>query len=153
MSSKAPSASQTSNQSSNQPRNQNRHQSRELALQILFQIEFAPQISSAEFLEVFEQSCSQEVIDYAEMLINGVKLHAEPIDALIQSTSQHWKISRMAIVDRNILRMSVFEMRFMAEPLTKNIAIDEAVELAKRYSTTESASFVNGLLDQIAKEA
>lgn len=130
-----------------------RHQSRELALQILFQIEFAPQISSAEFLEVFEQSCEQDVIDYAELLINGVKNHLERIDSLIQSTSQHWKISRMAIVDRNILRMAVYEMRVMPDPLTKNIAINEAVELAKKYSTTESASFVNGLLDQIAKEA
>lgn len=130
-----------------------RHQSRELALQILFQIEFAPQISSAEFLEVFEQSCSQEVIDYAEMLINGVKNNLERIDSIIQDISQHWKVSRMAIVDRNILRMGVYEMRVMAEPLTKNIVIDEAVELAKKYSTSESASFVNGLLDQIAKEA
>lgn len=130
-----------------------RHQSRELALQILFQIEFAPQISSAEFLEVFEQSCSQEVIDYSEMLINGVKNNLERIDSIIQDISQHWKVSRMAIVDRNILRMGVYEMRVMAEPLTKNIVIDEAVELAKKYSTSESASFVNGLLDQIAKEA
>lgn len=93
------------------------------------------------------------MIDYAEMLINGVKNNLERIDSIIQDISQHWKVSRMAIVDRNILRMGVYEMRVMAEPLTKNIVIDEAVELAKKYSTSESASFVNGLLDQIAKEA
>jgi len=129
-----------------------RHQSRELALQILFQTEFAPQIEYAEFLEVFEQTFAQDVIDYADLLINGVKEHRDAIDAQIQSTSQHWKMSRMAIVDRNILRMAVFEMKFMAAPLKPSIAINEAVELAKRYSTTESSSFVNGLLDQVAKE-
>jgi len=128
-----------------------RHQSRELALQILFQIEFAPQIEYAEFLEVFEQSFSQDVIDYADLLINGVKNNSEKIDQMIQSVSSHWKVGRMAIVDRNILRMAVFEMRLMADALKPNIVINEAVELAKRYGTTESASFVNGILDQISR--
>jgi N utilization substance protein B len=130
-----------------------RHQSRELALQILFQTEFAPQIQYAEFLEVFEQTFQQDVIDYADLLINGVKNNLEKIDQIIQSFSQHWKVARMAIVDRNILRMAIFEMRLMPEPLKPNIAINEAVELAKRYGTTESSSFVNGILDQIAKES
>jgi N utilization substance protein B len=128
-----------------------RHQSRELALQILFQIEFAPQIEYAEFLEVFEQSFSQDVIDYADLLINGVKNNAEKIDAMIQGASSHWKVSRMAIVDRNILRMAAFEMRLMQDALKPNIVINEAVELAKKYGTAESASFVNGILDQLAK--
>ena len=130
-----------------------RHQSRELALQILFQIEFAPQIEYAEFLEVFEQSFSQDVIDYADLLINGVKAHKEKIDELLQSASRNWKVARMAIVDRNILRMAVFEMRMMSEPLKPNIAINEAVELAKKYGTTDSSGFVNGILDQVAKES
>lgn len=128
-----------------------RHQSRELALQILFQIEFAPQIEYAEFLEVFEQSVGQDVINYADLLINGVKTHREQIDQKIHSYSQHWKMDRMAIVDRNILRMAVFEMKFLPDPLKPNIVINEAVELAKKYSTTESAGFVNGLLDQIGR--
>lgn len=130
-----------------------RHQSRELALQILFQIEFAPQIEYAEFLEVFEQTFPQDVIDYADLLINGVKSNLEEIDKAIQAVSSHWKISRMAIVDRNILRMAAFEMRFMQDPLKPNMAINEAVELAKKYGTSESSSFVNGLLDQLAKGA
>jgi N utilization substance protein B len=129
-----------------------RHQARELALQILFQTEFAPQIEYAEFLEVFEQSFAQDVIDYADLLINGVKQHRDEIDQKIQSISQHWKVSRMALVDRNILRIAVFEMKLMPSPLKPNIAINEAIELAKRYSTTESSSFVNGVLDQVAKE-
>ncbi len=128
-----------------------RHQSRELALQILFQIEFAPQIEYAEFLEVFEQTFSQDVIDYADLLINGVKNNSEKIDAMIQAVSSHWKVSRMAIVDRNILRMATFEMRVMKDALKPNIVINEAVELAKKYGTAESASFINGILDQLAK--
>lgn len=130
-----------------------RHQSRELALQILFQIEFAPQIQYAEFLEVFEQSFDQDVIDYADLLITGVKNNKDQIDLLIQKSSQHWKIERMAIVDRNILRMAIFEMTIMKDPLKPNIVINEAVELAKKYGSTDSSSFVNGLLDQVAKEA
>lgn len=130
-----------------------RHQSRELALQILFQIEFAPQIEYAEFLEIFEQTYDQDVIDYAELIISGVKENREKIDDLIQSASAHWKISRMAIIDRNILRMATFEMRMMADALKPNIVINEAVELAKKYGTEESSKFVNGVLDQIGKGA
>ena len=100
-----------------------RRQSRELALQILFQIEFAPQIEYAEFLEVFEQSFDQEVIDYADLIINGVKSNTEKLDSLIKSSSQNWAVSRMAIVDRNILRMSVFEMKVMENPLKAEIVI------------------------------
>lgn len=128
-----------------------RRQSRELALQILFQTEFAPQIEYAEFLEVFEQNFDQAVIDYADLLFNGVKNNKEAIDILIQNSSQHWKVGRMAIVDRNLLRMAIYEMKFMAEPLKVNIAINEAVDLAKKYGSTESGSFVNGVLDQVAK--
>ncbi len=129
-----------------------RHQSRELALQILFQIEFTPQIEYSEFLEVFEQAYNQEMIDYADLIICGVKNNFEKIDAVIQSTSQNWKVSRMAIVDRNILRMAVFEMKLMPEPLAPKIVINEAIELAKRYSSKEASAFINGILDQISKE-
>lgn len=128
-----------------------RSQSREIALQILFQTEFAPQIQYSEFLEVFEQTIDQPILDYADMLISGVKANQEKIDSLLTSTSNNWSIKRMALVDRNILRLATFEMRIMPEPLKPSIAINEAVELAKKYSTTESASFVNGILDQVSK--
>lgn len=128
-----------------------RRQSRELALQILFQIEFAPQIEYAEFLEVFEQSFDQTVIDYADLIINGVKSNTDKIDKAIQSSSQNWSVSRMAIVDRNILRMSIFEMKFMDSPLKPEIVINEAVDLAKKYGTTDSGGFVNGILNQAAR--
>lgn len=128
-----------------------RSQSREIALQILFQTEFASQIQYSEFLEVFEQTIDQPILDYADMLISGVKANQEKIDSLLGSTSNNWSIQRMALVDRNILRLATYELKLMPEPLKPNIVINEAVELAKKYSTTESASFVNGILDQISK--
>lgn len=128
-----------------------RRTSRELALQILFQSEFAPTLSTRDYSEVFPEPLEKEAIEYAQVLIQGVQNKKPDIDAKIQQVSQHWKLDRMAGVDRNILRLAVFEMSFSPEPLKPAIAINEAVELAKKFGTTESASFVNGILDQIGK--
>lgn len=128
-----------------------RRQARELALQILFQTEFAPQISYQTFLDVFEPGLEPEVISYADLLVKGVQKDKEAIDSKIQSSSAHWKVERMATIDRNILRIAVYEMKFASEPIKENIVINEAVEIAKKYGTTESSSFVNGLLDQVSK--
>ncbi|MGE5087367.1 MAG: transcription antitermination factor NusB [Bacillota bacterium] len=128
-----------------------RRQSRELALQILFQTEFAPQISTRAFMDVFEESFDAEVISYAEELIAGVQKHKEAIDSKIQSSSARWKVDRMATIDRNLLRISVYEMKFATDPIKENIVINEAVEIAKKYGTSDSASFVNGILDQVSK--
>lgn len=128
-----------------------RRQARELALQILFQIEFAPQIPFQEFMQVFEAQFEPSQIQYADELIQGVIKNKSSIDAQIQKTSQHWKLDRMATVDRNMLRLAVYEMFFHSPNLKPSMAINEAVEIAKKYGSTDSASFVNGLLDQIAK--
>ena len=128
-----------------------RRQARELALQVLFQTEFAPAISYQTFLEVFEQSVDPDVVNYADLLVTGVQGNRAAIDGKIQASSAHWKVERMATIDRNILRIAVYEMKFAAEPIKENIAINEAVEIAKKFGTTESASFVNGLLDQVGK--
>jgi N utilization substance protein B len=128
-----------------------RRQARELALQILFQNEFAPQISIQTFLTIFGETFENEVLTYAEKLILGVNHNKTEIDAKIQASSAHWKVERMATIDRNILRIAVFEMKFAAEQIKENIAINEAVEIAKKYGTTESSGFVNGLLDQVSK--
>lgn len=128
-----------------------RRQSRELALQVLFQIEFAPQVSYQTLLEVFETDLDKDVMAYADELITGVKTHKEAIDSKIQASSAHWKVERMATIDRNILRIAVYEMKLAANPLKENIVINEAVEVAKKYGTSDSGSFVNGLLDQISK--
>lgn len=128
-----------------------RRQSREIALQILFQTEFAPQLSPAEVAALYEESVDRETLAYSEELVDGVMEHRVDIDAKIQAASRHWKIDRMAGVDRNILRSAVYEMKFASNPVTEKIVIDEAVEIAKKFGTTDSSAFINGVLDQIAK--
>jgi N utilization substance protein B len=128
-----------------------RRQARELALQILFQIEFAPQIPSAEFLQVFEQTLSSDIVGYAEQIVEGVKENRAAIDSMIQTFSKNWKVDRMPTVDRNILRIAVFEMKMQQDNLKPSIVINEAIELAKKYGSTDSGSFVNGLLDQVSR--
>jgi len=128
-----------------------RRQSRELALQILFQTEFAPQLSILNLLKIFDESLDPETVEFAQKLINGVNEFKGKIDSKIQSASSHWKLERMANVDRNVLRISTYEMLFAPELLKQNIAINEAIEIARKYGTTDSANFVNGILDQIAK--
>ncbi len=128
-----------------------RRQAREMALQILFSSEFTSNITLNQLMDVFDSRVDDETKEYAEILIDGVRGNAEKIDQMIQQSSRHWKIDRMPTVDRNILRISVFEMKISENPLKENIAIDEAIELAKKYGTTDSSSFVNGVLDHVSK--
>ena len=128
-----------------------RRQSREIALQVLFQIEYAPQISFENLLALFDEKKDLSIIKYADEIIHGVQAHKMKIDERIQEASRHWKIERMGGVDRNILRLSVFEMFHAAEMIEPKIAINEAIEIAKIYGSQESAAFVNGLLDQIVR--
>ena len=128
-----------------------RRQSREIALQSLFQTEFTAHISHHDFLSLLEESIDKASIDYADLLINGVKHHSSEIDALIQKNSAHWSIARMGLVDKNILRIAIFEMIFAPEKIKPNIVINECIEIAKKYGTSDSGSFVNGILDSIAK--
>lgn len=126
-----------------------RRQSRELALQILFQREFAPQIDIEEFLQLYSDDADAETKNYAQKIAEGVTENKAQLDQEIQSASRHWKIERMSVVDRTILRMACFEIRNLN--LQPKIAIDEAIEIAKKYGNTESGAFVNGILDQISK--
>jgi N utilization substance protein B len=129
-----------------------RHQAREIALQILFQTEFTSRIPLQDFLALFEETVPKESVEYAEKLVVGVQNNLTQIDEFIQSCSNHWKLNRMSTVDRNILRISVFEMKFSSEIIKVNIAINEAIEIAKKYGSSDSASFVNGILDAVAKD-
>lgn len=131
-----------------------RRKSREVALQILFQTEFATQISYEDFLSVFEdqEPYTREVIAFADELIKGVKSNQAAIDALIGKCSSHWKIERMSSIDRNLLRIATFELKFSPNKLDTGIVINEAVELAKQFATPESGGFINGILDQVAKQ-
>lgn len=128
-----------------------RREARELALQVLFQLEFHSPVSTQEILGLFENHLGKDVVSYAEALVEGVKTNREELDKTIQSVSQHWKVSRMSLVDRNILRIAVLEMKYLKEKIKPNIAINEAVDIAKKFGTTESGAFVNGVLDQISR--
>jgi len=91
------------------------------------------------------------VREFADALIRGTKLHEAKIDELISQYAQHWELERMAVVDRNILRQGIFELRW-GTGVPPKVAINEALEVAKKFSTQESSRFINGILDRIHKE-
>lgn len=130
-----------------------RRESREIALQVLFQQEFAPDILIEDALNLFRSSfdAEKEVWNYATQLLRGVADHKDQIDQTIQSASSHWSLKRMALTDLNIMRIATFELLFSKEPPPPLVAIDEAIEISRKYGTTDSASFTNGILDQIRK--
>ncbi len=144
-----------------------RTRSREFALQILYRLD----LNSASTEEVFEDfwkdrtdlalsDKEKEVIEldkkdsdiraYAEKLVKGTFDRLAAIDEIIERYASNWKVDRMAYVDRNILRLSTYELCHLEEVPVK-VAINEAVELAKRYGEPDSSKFVNGILDKIAK--
>lgn len=128
-----------------------RRQSRELALQILFQTEFAPQMSLSDLATVFDKTFDEQVLKYTYDIVKSVQANKEKIDVKIQEASRHWKIDRMASVDRNIIRIAVTEIFFMPEAVEPKIVMNEAIEIAKVYGTQEAGAFVNGIIDQVIK--
>lgn len=126
-----------------------RRKARECVLQILFQLEFA-QNDLEEILKDYwaHQKVPAEVKEYSEWLARGICQHRPEIDQAIQAASKNWRLERMAIVDRNVLRIAVFEMLF-EKTVAPPIIIDEAIEIAKKYSGQEAGVFVNGILDGI----
>jgi N utilization substance protein B len=129
-----------------------RRKARETTLQILFQLEF----NNAQPGEVFDsfwktRRATKEIKEHSRWLVDNITSHRENIDRIIQSVSSNWRISRMAIVDRNILRIAVCELLY-EENLAPAIVINEAIEIAKKYSSEEGATFVNGILDAVRKE-
>lgn len=128
-----------------------RRKAREDTLRILFRQEFDDQDIEETLARYWAgRKADDQVREYSTWLTKGIISRLEVIDRIIQSVSEHWRISRMALIDRNILRMAVFELL-----LEKNIApaviINEAIEIAKKYSGDEAATFVNGILDAVRK--
>ncbi len=133
----------------------NRRISREIALQVLYQMEFDAALTPIQGLRQYEDHFKNDQLsmDYSEQLINGVKKNQKEIDDIIQKFSINWKISRMSHVDRNIIRIGVFEMVHLGGEVPKNVSINEAVEIAKKFGSEDSSQFINGLLDQISKNS
>ena len=129
-----------------------RRAARESALRILYEIEFNDAGAEAALARESAAAASgRKELDYAAWLVRGVCARREEIDGLIENISVHWRIPRMAPVDRNILRMAVFEMLEEAF-LAPAIIINEAIEIARRYSGDAAAQFVNGVLDAVRKK-
>ncbi len=127
-----------------------RSQCREWALQFLYQSEFVGS-RSREDLERFWGHFHPEgrgVPAYLKELTEGVASHQEELDALIARYSEHWRLERMTVVDRNLLRLAAFELLYQPK-IPPKVVINEAVELAKRFGSEDSGAFVNGILDQI----
>jgi N utilization substance protein B len=93
----------------------------------------------------------EEVRGHAEALVRGVKVHQGKIDELISQYAEHWELDRMAVVDRNVLRAGIFELLWVPDVPPK-VVINEALEVAKKFSTHESSRFINGVLDRIRRE-
>jgi len=130
-----------------------RRKARELALQLLYQLDLHGESSPELHLEEFwsRHPVDGEVRSFAEMLIRGAKLHQDKIDEMITQYTENWEMDRMAVVDRNILRQAVVELLWM-EDVPPKVAINEALEVAKKFSTQESSRFINGVLDRILRE-
>ncbi len=129
-----------------------RTQAREYTLKILYQAELTRrEINAAaeHFWKEFD-SVDNHVKEFASRLALGIKDHLEEIDAKISKHATNWQLKRMAVIDRNVLRIGVFEL-LHALDIPPKVTINEAVELAKKYGDTESSKFVNGILDKIHK--
>jgi N utilization substance protein B len=130
-----------------------RRKSRELAMQMLFQADVGKQTPDQvrqSFWKAREEVIDMDTRGFAEDLFRVATVREEEIDALIQQHSVHWRIPRMPAVDRNLLRLAVAELLgFPGTPVP--IVINESLEIAKRYSAPDSLSFLNGILDAIAK--
>ena len=129
----------------------NKTLARENALQVLFQLGFNEDFSAQSSLNYFREQfhLNEQTFSYSKLLVEGILENLDEIDKKIQGLSSNWKISRMALVDLNILRIATFELTYLQEELPPKVAINEALEIAKKYSTTDSASFINGLLDNL----
>jgi len=130
-----------------------RRKGRELALQALYQIEMTGDSSVAAidlFLSHFEGSAKAK--EFARRLVSGVVSQRAEIDQLIERCTENWKLVRLAKVDLVILRMATYEMVFCPD-IPSNVSLDEAIEIGKRFSSDDSAAFINGVLDQIAQSS
>jgi N utilization substance protein B len=134
-----------------------RRKSREIALQFLFSHDFQARSCEPGPLQAeFDEFCrcfdtGKKSLAYARLLVLGICEHLKDIDTLIARHSHNWRVERMALVDRNILRIAAFEMSY-GEDVPATVAINEALEISKRYAEPDSSGFINGILDGIQQK-
>ncbi len=125
-----------------------RSRAREVALQALFQEDLNPRDSRDQIAPFLHSRLHDEQLrEFAMTLVLGVLRNLAELDVLLESKADNWSLGRMAATDRNVLRLGAFEIRYSDTP--DRVAIDEAVELAKRYGSAQSSQFVNGILDKL----
>ena len=131
-----------------------RRKARECALQMLFAADVAEMpaddVVRSYWAELGESDLDETAREFATRLAANTLANLELLDERIRSRAEHWRISRMAVVDRNILRLAVYE--FLYEPTPRTVAINEALEIARRFSTYEATQFINGILDAIKRD-
>ncbi|MCE9634424.1 MAG: transcription antitermination factor NusB [Planctomycetes bacterium] len=129
-----------------------RRLAREIALAFLYQWDMRGAEVLAEMDDLLlRDRRSPEVSEYTKALVNGTIAHKDDLDRLISAAADNWRIERMAVVDRNVLRMAIWEMDVQRADVPPKVAINEAIELAKRFSTEQSGAFVNGILDRVKR--
>lgn len=128
-----------------------RSRSREVAFQVLYQDDLNPRCNPAIGDALIDQRLpAEDLADFARQLVAGVRRHRQDVDARLEQTAANWSLKRMAATDRNVLRLGAYEILFSDTP--GRVAVDEAVELAKRFGSAQSAQFVNGVLDKVLHE-
>ena len=131
-----------------------RRKARECALQMLFAADVAEmpsdEVVRSYWAELGESDLDDTAREFATRLAARTLANLGLLDERIRSRAEHWRISRMAVVDRNILRLAVYE--FLYEPTPRTVAINEALEIARRFSTYEATQFINGILDAIKRD-
>ena len=129
-----------------------RRKSREFALQALYQLNITKQDVSALLAQFQEHFLpGEEADEFLRRLVLGVLDHREELDRLIEQYSENWRLDRIDVIDRNILRMALFELLY-CEDIPPKVTINEAIDLGKRYGSEDSGNFINGILDRIQNE-
>ena len=130
-----------------------RRKAREVALQFLYQLDLQGEGDPAPYAGEFWalHPLDADMRDFADAIVRGVKASQAKVDDIITRYTEHWDLDRMAVVDRNILRLAVYELGWRAETPPK-VVINEAIEIAKKFGTRESSRFINGILDRVHRE-
>lgn len=126
----------------------NRRKAREDALQILYQLDVNQGLTPTKGLTHFESFFSEAATEeFTQRLVMGVTSNLKEIDLLIEQISEHWRTDRMAVVDRNLLRLGVYELNY-CDDIPATVSINEMIEIAKEFGSESSAAFINGILDK-----
>jgi N utilization substance protein B len=124
-----------------------------LAVQVLYAMEAIPQSPQSAMESVLQLlPVAEKIRSFARQLVEGVEAHQEEIDRLLKNISENWRIERMSLTDRSILRLGIYELLYLKD-IPPKVTLNEAVELGKNFGTDASGSFINGILDRIHQQS